>query len=205
LVELSEAEFDQLVMAFGTGSAVWPYQWVRAIGPLLPERSEDQLFDLVSVVVGLARSRAAGAESAAGFVDRFMVELSSLDLDVPEADRPRLSQRLARLLDIPIVVAAAKAADLFATDRTFRDVRVIEDLRPLFGDVVADAPLGMLLLFRLHLDYWEGGEPKTFRLTLDEDDVAALRRALSRAEEKRGALERLMSGAGIRYLRIEPR
>lgn len=114
----------------------------------------------------------------------------------PQPERTQFKDRLVKLLNVKGVGIAAKAVDLQTDDeRTFCGVRILTDLRPVFGSNIADGPEGMVIVHLLKLGYHQTGIDRhvNFYVSLDSDDLKMLRKVIDRAEQKANALKATMS------------
>ncbi len=105
----------------------------------------------------------------------------------------RLEKNLARILDLPKVVARAKAISIAAdSPRLFSEARVVSDLRPIFGDRVTEAPIGAVVMHNLRINYAQEGEEREFFIHLDTRDLKTLQEHIARALEKDKTLRALL-------------
>ncbi len=117
---------------------------------------------------------------------------------VPIEAREGFQDILARLLQVESIRLATKAYGLrYDHERWFCDVKMITDLRPVFSDV-HQKPTSMIVGHTLKLGYHEYGEHKEFYIALDGSDVAALKKALERAEDKESSLRTLIADTGLK-------
>lgn len=107
-------------------------------------------------------------------------------------------RNLGRLLTLSKVALKAKALSV-ATDspRLFSSAKILSDMRPIFGEQV-DAPLGMVILHNLKIDYGKGGMPKEFFVSLDSADLKALQDCVTRALDKEIALRKFAEHSNLR-------
>lgn len=119
-----------------------------------------------------------------------MEALDSAELKLPHADRDRFRENLTTLLKADIFAVVAKANDLKTDDeRTFCHARILTDLRPVFGQQVADGPQAMVVVHLLKLGYHQGSDKhQQFYVSLDSDDLEELRKHIDRAEAKAKSL-----------------
>jgi hypothetical protein len=118
-------------------------------------------------------------------------------------DEPRFRERLQRLLDIDALTIAAKATVLRQEhERNFCSIRIITDARPVYADEASGPPPAIFVTHTMKLSYHEGaaGDLRDFYLCFGSDDIAEIRRALTRAEEKAKGLRDLFEAAQVRLL-----
>jgi uncharacterized protein (DUF1778 family) len=128
----------------------------------------------------------------------------SEEFPIGEADRDILKDRLAKLFVLKASLGlTSKALGLLTdTDRLFYTARILTDIRPIFneeGDVVE----ATVILHNLVVHYGENGDHKDFFVTLDTNDIKALREVLDRADSKAKALESLLKRSEVSYLGME--
>lgn len=114
-------------------------------------------------------------------------------------DQARFEKNLARILKGSGLVFAAKALSV-ATDcpRLFTEARVISDLRPIFGDTVAESPLGAVITHSLRITYAEEGDEKEFFVSLDSRDLTTLQDHIARALQKDKTLRALVANTKLK-------
>jgi hypothetical protein len=119
-------------------------------------------------------------------------------LSVPDEAKQQFLKALTQLLAVESIRLAAKAYGLrYDHERRFCDVKVVTDMRPVFADV-HQKPTRIIVGHTLKLGYHENGEHKEFYVALDGSDVAALKTALQRAEDKESSLRTLMADTGLK-------
>jgi hypothetical protein len=119
-------------------------------------------------------------------------------LSVPEDARRPFVDLLSRLLQADSIRLASKAFGLrHDHEREFCDVKIITDMRPVFADV-QQKPTRFIVGHTLKLGYHEYGEHKEFYVALDGSDVAELKKALQRAEDKESSLRSLIADTGLK-------
>jgi hypothetical protein len=120
----------------------------------------------------------------------------------PEDER-RLRERLNRLLDIDALIVAAKATVLRQEhERNFCSLRIITDARPVYANGISGPPSAMVITHTMKLSYHEGagGHLSDLYLSFGPEDIAEIRAALTRAEEKTKSLREVFATAQIRLL-----
>ena len=125
------------------------------------------------------------------------------DPPISDEELPTIRQRFKELLNIPTLETISKAITLQREgERIFCDVRIISDIRPIFGDDVKSRPVAATIGHALRIDYHEGLEHKEFFVSLDEYDLNELEEVVKRAKEKADTLTKLLSDSGIPRLGI---
>ena len=76
--------------------------------------------------------------------------------------------------------------------RVFQSTRIVTDLRPVFGlDSGLDVK-GLMVVHTLKIEYFADEGTRETYISMDDDDMAQLRRALDRAKEKAEVLRALI-------------
>lgn len=118
--------------------------------------------------------------------------------------RGHFVERLTELFGVEAIAVQAKARDLqLEHAHVFVNGRIITDLRPVFKSGPEETPGAMVLFHTLKLTYFDRqreSQRATFYVALDENDIAALKRLLERAETKSKTLRSKLEGAGINCL-----
>lgn len=112
--------------------------------------------------------------------------------------KEKFSKRLLKLLDIDGLKIDVKVKDLLTEDeKIFCRGRVISDIRPVFGDDPDEAPKAYIILHHLKIIYHDdSGRHREFLVTLDSNDLSALKATVERAEKKNKTLEQLLPDTG---------
>lgn len=129
---------------------------------------------------------------------------TSPDLDVDADDIPRLTRRLARLVEAKAIATTARAADLQGDhERLFHDARVLSDIRPVFDLDLTGPPTGAVVNQELKIEYFEGDALKQIFIALDRQDLDRLKELVDRAIIKTDAIQALLRQAGMTYFDAE--
>lgn len=158
----------------------------------------NELFSMNYAFEDMDPSEIAQAIAEAAF------EEESEEFPINEADRDILKDRLAKLFALKASLGLTSKAVGLLTDAAnlFYAARILTDVRPIFneeGNVVE----ATVLLHNLVLHYGENGQHKDFFVTLDTNDVKALREILDRADNKAKALKSLLKRSDVSYLDME--
>jgi hypothetical protein len=160
-----------------------------------------EVYNLVRTLYSLSTYLSDGEMSAqelAAQVLDVMRATGREKLSVPETSKQGFVDTLSRLLSVDSVRLAAKAFGLrYDHERRFCEVKIITDMRPVFGDV-HQKPNRVIVGHTLKIGYHEYGEHKEFYVALDGSDVAALKKALQRAEDKESSLRSLIADSGLK-------
>lgn len=138
-------------------------------------------------------------------IARAMEESTSKRLILPAEERGSFEERLSQLLSIEALDVAVRGGDvLLETERSFQEVRVLTDVRPIFEPENPKAnPKGAVIAHSLKIKYWDGYEAKDFFVTLDTADVRTFLDHLERANAKAESLKSLLKRADVKYIDAE--
>lgn len=125
----------------------------------------------------------------------------------PPIDGTRLVARLealSRLTGVDFVNRARRI--LLQNERSVATMRIITDLRPVYGDGPPLAPAGMVIVHNLKIDFMLRAGMRTNETTffaLDDNDVISLIEILKRAAEKSIGLRKLAHEVRVPVLHPE--
>lgn len=126
---------------------------------------------------------------------------ASPQLEVSDDEREVLASRLDRVLSVDSVAVMHKALTLAAShERTFQRAEVMTDIRPVFDGDVNRPLVGALISHDLQIEVIVNDRLETIVITLDSQDVDALRSMLNRADEKASVLKQLLANMSVAYL-----
>lgn len=157
-----------------------------------------ELDEIVQTLVGLSSARISGD-----------VSLEELTRDVAKSvtqgkDRPSdyaqtaFEERLASLLSVEAMALSARATDIqHDYERVFASVRIVSDIRLVFGPSVE--PAGAMIVHNLKVTYFAEGRIREAFFALDNADLSSLRKVLERAELKTTQLEDVIKKADLQY------
>jgi hypothetical protein len=112
-------------------------------------------------------------------------------------------ERLVQLLSISTPELIAKAHDvLLEHDQTFSSVRIVSDIRPIFGDDVEAGPTAAVIVHMLNLVYFHSGDRHEFVVALDTKDIQLLIEACERAAKKTKSLEAVIASTNMTYMKV---
>lgn len=163
------------------------------------DRVMDTLVSLYTLRDGMELDAPSFADAVCEAMDESAVE--ELEFDDDE-DRDAFKRRLIRLLEVRSLDVSAKANGLlYEYEHTIHGpMRVMTDVRPIFGANVEDGPEGAVIVHTLKISYHEGRRVKEFFVALDPEQVDELIRVLGRAESKAESLKRMLSGTDVPYI-----
>lgn len=124
------------------------------------------------------------------------------ELGLSGEERAGFGERLALLLEVDSLDATSKALDvLLEHEHTFHDVRIITDIRPVFGQDAEKSPTGAMIVHVLKISYHDQSEEiKEFYVALDPGNIGALSTEIERANQKADTLKRMLEPTGVPYI-----
>jgi hypothetical protein len=115
----------------------------------------------------------------------------------------KFKERLLRLLSSkPLEIVAKAYHVLLEHEHTLSQVRILSDIRPIFGEDVDISPQAAVIVHMLKIDYMEAGRPKEFFVALDTKDISYLMDILKRAESKATSLKSAVNASNIAYVEV---
>jgi hypothetical protein len=152
---------------------------------------------ILRTLLAIYSMRDSEDRSSAVLVAGELVEAAKKDKLGPPNDGWDAFQALLTELvsDNRVIGVSAKAVSIATdTDRMVREVRVLTDARPIFGDNAKDGPKAFAIMHTLRIAYFQDGESRDWYVTLDGNDLESLQgaaeRALSKERSTRAALQK---------------
>lgn len=183
---------------------------VRNIGSLVASKvniPKSKLEYIVNTITGLYLTQANLEVPTKVFVNDIIEALgegqSSKALEI-RANPGLYKEQLWAILNIDAMKVAIKAIEVLHEHQyTLRDIRIMSDVRPVFGDNLSDGPAAAVIIHTLKINYKENEEEKKFYLAMDDNDLKLLKENIARAEEKAEGLRALLSKANVNYLDLK--
>lgn len=115
-----------------------------------------------------------------------------------ERNRDSFIVHLAKLLDMPAIRISSKSDELLHQhEHALSKVRIITDIRPVFGGESMNFPEAAVLIHMLKITYIQEDSLKDFFVAMDSNDIKLLRDALDRAEKKAESLKSILNKSNI--------
>ncbi len=155
----------------------------------IPLESLSALIGSLQGLLGAMDSYHVTAAQASKDVVETSLKLSKTEKLIA-SDSPKYEQRLLSLLSKPQLVLPSKALSLLNDHaRVFGNVRIISDVRPVFGEDTSAPPHAWMLYHTLHFRCNLGKEVEDdIFIALDTADLRALEHAVARATSKQKVL-----------------
>jgi hypothetical protein len=134
-----------------------------------------------------------------------MASSGSAALVIESGEISGFREKLRKLLSVPGLLTAYKARLLLSAHGNYMSsVKIITDMRPVFGSDPDVQPLGAILVNMMNVHYFEGGGAhREFTVALDQDDLKALKRAVDRAMRKIESLSKVLEKGGITRFEVD--
>ena len=103
------------------------------------------------------------------------------------------------MLGVDALDVSARATDLmYEHEHTVHGpIRVLTDVRPIFGSDPEGDPKGVVIAHTLKISYHEGRQIKEFFVALDSEQLSELAGVLERATLQAESWKRMLSGTGV--------
>jgi hypothetical protein len=113
-------------------------------------------------------------------------------------------KRLQRFLTIDGITRSAKSDILrYEHERSVHSLRILTDVRPVFGNNVEEPPEAVVVMHTLKLAYHRGGRLDEAFFGMDESDLQQLKDAVARAELKAKSIRAALAKAQLRVISEE--
>lgn len=168
--------------------------------------------ELVDHVIDLLTSLQIAREDFGVTASEFVSELRgaierSEELNIRPLDWVAFEAAITESLSSDNALAvSSRAIDLIQDHaRVFCSARVITDLRPVFGSLVAEGPVAFVVGHTLKIVHHdETGAHKEFYVALGVADIKRLSALLDRALEKEESLRTITPESGLNFLGVAP-
>ncbi|MDP4198478.1 MAG: hypothetical protein Q8922_00930 [Bacteroidota bacterium] len=157
------------------------------------------IVSIKSLLSAMDRYRIKAADASRDIVGQSLQQgLTTLKRE----DAEKYESRLSVFLNNPQLVLSSKALNVLTDhNRTFGTVRIITDLRPIFGEDPAEEPHAWMLYHTLHLRCNLGKDIEDdIYVALDTADLRAMQAAIERATTKQKILINKIRGFKLDYL-----
>jgi hypothetical protein len=201
LARLDEAALRNLIAAL---RATQPRLQTREIAAAIRsswQQSEPDLVAIIDALVELQSFKSFAGMMDAGIVDAVTQQFAAHLKIGPDVFKRHLSELLD--LDIPLGVVARARTILLEFERGMSDIRVLTDIRPIFGKDVTRPPVAVAIIQNLRITYYQDGEFKDFFVAMDGADLAKMRIALERAEYKAESIRNALKATNFSTLIVD--
>lgn len=210
LREMQESDFSRVLAILNAAEST---ARLSALAEAAGEGSQLDTFDVLALLEAIQelagigyRIRSSASQMAARVVSSPQFDADE-NLSRDDGLGERMSQRIEILLNCDVIRLLSKASSIGAEhERVFLNAQVLTDLRPLFDDDSDEnlEPEGALLCHILSLHFISSDRSHdNFYVTLDDDDIEILKRAIDRAIRKSDSLKRRLQDVGLVYMTPE--
>jgi len=208
IVSLSPGSFDEFTTALSSvpRSSTTARELTDQIASKMTRPDVNSLGMILEALAAMYRARLSAKVPLEEFVSDVWQTAVLEDFSewgISESQRENFVERLKHALEHDALdILETKGRELQTEfERTFCDVRILTDLRPVFGDDINAPPRAVVVVHTLKLGFDVGEHKKhhDIYLSLDAEDIIKLRGALDRAEAKAKILHRI---SGIKDLEI---
>lgn len=158
------------------------------------ELEEARLGSVSSAISALFFAYIASGQKVYDFVEKFVALVVDFDGSLKESERDLKSNLLMLLEIVPLFVAHKGQTLIMSSERLMADVRILTDIRPVFGQWEIDSILGYAISQTLKIDYRDSHGDGEFYVSLDSSDLRSMKQVIERALEK---LEIIKTQSGI--------
>lgn len=167
--------------------------------PSLGRPDLPKIIEAVESIQGVQHYAHVSPETFASDISSGLLE------DAPNAaksiDAEAFKQRVFKIVKAkPIVLTRGKIDELRTeAERGFCKARILTDVRAAFSDDPSIPPDAMTVMHTLRIRYHDDtSRHREFFVSLDDDDLASLKKAIERAQIKKKTLEALLAKANCR-------
>jgi hypothetical protein len=192
LLRLSKDEVQAIVDTLSsTEAGASTRQLSATVSQTFTELSNEQVYQALTALRSLYSVYTNSELSLKAFIKQLIPALEDLSGEpVSKTGRKAIVSAFESMLGVTKVAVYAKMQSLSTGGgASFCKARINTDLRPVFinGE---DKPRGFMLVHRLQLGFHrEDGEHQDFFISMDEEDLQALRHAVDEAERKYQGLQ----------------
>lgn len=199
VAELPEDQFDELLESLQKAPTCQHSRellaWIADETPAITEKDRQEIIPTLASMLRVQRN---AGQTPIAFATGAWEFLSGSTTDTNNLDQQVFISRIASLLELSSLdLASFRIGDVKQeVERNFCKVRVMTDLRPAFDQ---GTPTDMAVIHNLQVGYHDGmGKHKEFYISLDAQDLQALKKAILDAEEKADNLETFFQKSGIK-------
>lgn len=195
---LNEDEFDALRGELDGLTQAGPLpisELTRHVVQSVPKLTTREAKDLIRALLSIETARVVHGFSLTAFANDVA---TSASLELTPQGSVSLARRIESLAKLRAIAVTAKARDVAAEhERVFHTVRMLTDIRPVFGDDAQEPPLGAVVSHVLRINAYSGGRNEDYFVALDNRDLKELERVVRRALEKNTSLDRTLDSIGF--------
>ncbi len=169
--------------------------------------SRADLEKIVDAVVGLNFARVysdADIEDFAKDVSESLQAAAPSGFPTTKDSIDQFRKRIEEFLSIDGITRSAKTEILrYAHERSVHSLRILTDIRPVFGDDVEKPPEAVVIMHTLKMAYHRAGRLDEAFFGMDESDLRHLKEAAVRAELKAKSIRTALAKARLKVVSEE--
>jgi hypothetical protein len=178
----------------------------ESVGPV-EAVSQGDLEKIVDAVLSLNFARVYSDRDVEDFakdVSDSLQATASSDFPATTEAIGRFRKRVQEFLSIGGITLSAKTDLLrYEHERSVHGLRILTDVRPVFGNNVEEAPEATVITHTLKLAYHRGGRLEEAFFGMDESDLQNLKEAVARAELKAKSIRGALAKAQLKVISEE--
>jgi hypothetical protein len=178
---------------------------VSRLSEKLAEKSATELSILVDTIIFFCYTIPSDRElmSLQEVVDQIVSDLKELSI-THDHQYEILKDRLKVILGTKLLSNLNKATSLVQESQNiFSDVRIISDIRPIFGEDVHNQPVGAFVIHNLRISYVSNERRQEIYFALDSQDIEIMIKELTRAKDKTEQLAQFVKQTDTSYVSTE--
>jgi hypothetical protein len=173
-------------------------EWADKVQHSVPSIPKEHLKDIVTSISSMKNVQKSAHVDAARFSSDIWDALEEDSPDLAENIDPKVFKSRTEILlnGTDLYLTSVKVKELRTeVERSFYGVRILTDLRTVFGDDPSQRP-AMTPIHTLEIKYHhESGQHREFYVSLDDDDLVTLKEVVERAQQKKSTLVELLKKA----------
>ena len=208
MIALTEDSFNELLEVIEHSPMLYaPQELTWQLVSKIKTIPQQDAISIIATLLSLYRVRADTELSPFEFTEDVLSAIKRGNfegLDVTDANRNILKDRLSRILGFDSLYSSAKAVNiLIEHEHAFQDARILTDIRPVFGLEAKKGPIGAVIVNMLKISYREDRQYKEFFLSLYTSDLQVLIDVFERAKSKTESIESFLEGTSIPYVKAQ--
>jgi hypothetical protein len=202
LIDLNESAFQELLTVLEKSRFIYvPNKLITDLLNDIKDIPKNDAKDILSSILPLYNVMLELELSAEDFVEEIGMAASEAEIDLAEPKLEHLKSRLGKLMGIKAPSITAKATSLLSEHQhVFESIRILTDIRPIFGDDPRERPTAAIITHTLRIRYLDGDHWEEFFVALDTSDIQKAIDAFERAKAKTESLRVFIDNANLPYV-----
>ncbi len=199
---LDHENFAKLIRLLNeAGPATSSSTLIANVSAKFDEAVKNHIVSILEAVTELDEYRSSGDLDVEDIIEQSYKAILELETVKTDEDAQQIYERLKQLINADSNIAiTSKISDLKADyEKIFLHSRIVNDVRPIFGEDCSKNPKGMLITHNLKIAYRDIEGFKEIYLSLDMNDVLQIFEQINRTIYKSNSLEKMFRDLGINY------